>query len=327
MKRFIALLTLFVVLISGCSFFKKDPQKAVQEGVLSFSDVKKLNSKMTISGTIQAPQGEKPSKVRFTLVASGTSDMSDAQSPKVDMKFELSASLDDQGGSGVILFRTIDKKMFINLQKLEIPGEAGASLSKQLASVFNTWWSLPQGEKAPFEKLADQQKDLKEKLKANTLFVNPVESGEEEVFGVQSVKYRTELSKDSLKKIIVDLARITGNQFNAEEEAALIDSLNDVEFSGAVWIGDDDLLHRLAGTISVQPKQGPSSSFDVDYSAGDFGKNVEIAAPESSKEFNPLVMLPLIGAFGSLNQTAPAGGSSTGPIDSPLGAEQVAPKK
>src|SRR3989338_1961240 len=118
MKKIIASLLVVSVIVSGCSLFKKDPQKAVNEGISQFSTVKKLTSKLTVKGTVKSPTGEKPEKIDFTIEASGKSDLTDTESPLVDMVFKLSASADDMKGSGEIQFRTVDKKIYVNVSKI-----------------------------------------------------------------------------------------------------------------------------------------------------------------------------------------------------------------
>lgn len=321
MKKIILVILVTGLLISGCSLFKKDPQKAVNEGITSFADVQKSSSQLVMSGTINAPPGEKPATVRFTIDASGKSDVVDKESPAVDMVFKLQASLDDKSGSGELSVRTVDKKLFINLTKLEIPGQSGEAIATQLSSVLNKWWSLPLGDNNPFGKFSTQQQEVKDKLKTTQFFVNSVEDGKEEVEGASATRYRVDLNKEAFKKFIIDIARLTGNQPTPEEEIAFSESLNEVEWSGAVWVGDDDVLHRIRGTVTVQPKQGPNTSFEIDYRGWDYGKDVAVTAPESSQEFNPLMILPLLGAFQGLDQ---AGVSPV--VDEPLGSSQVAPQ-
>ncbi|MBI2638868.1 hypothetical protein HYW83_04745 [Candidatus Peregrinibacteria bacterium] len=326
MKKIVSALLLVTVFISGCNLFKKDPQKTVNDAVGKLAEVKKMSTLVVMSGTIQAP-GETPSKVKFSINVSGKTDTSDKDSPKVDTVLKAEADVDGQKASGEVLFRSVDKKMYVKVGTLNMPGEAGAALNTQLASVLNTWWSLPAGSENPIGKFGSEQQELQEAFKTTKFFTNAREAGEEDVQGMKNVKYTVDLDKDALKKFILDAARLTENQVSPEEELAIGDSLKDVEFSGAVWVGDDDYLHRVKGTVAVQPKQGPSSSFEIDYSSWDYGKDVAVSKPSDSKEFNPLMLLPLLGAFGALDGAGgglPAGDLPPGtPIDNPLGAEQV----
>lgn len=325
MKKAVALVLTIAVVFSGCNFFKRDPQKAVNKGIAAFTEVKKMNSKLTLSGTINAPEGEVPTKVQFSLEAVGSSDVSDSRSPKVDMTVKVSGSVDGSSGSGEFLFKTLDKKMFANLTKITISGATGETLSTQLASVLNTWWSIPLNDQNYFGKLTEQQKQLQEKLRTTPFFINAAEMGEEDVSGVKSTRYRVELDKQAVQKFILDIARMGENQLSPEEELAIGDSLKDVEFSGAVWVNDDDAVNRIQGRIVVRPEQGSSTSLDLDYTGWDYGKDVAILAPESPKDFNPLMLLPLFGAFSSIDQSAAETPAGNGAIDAPLGAGQVKP--
>jgi hypothetical protein len=329
MKKIVSAILLLTVLISGCNLFKKNPQKAVDAGVSKFAEVKKMSSLLAVKGTIQAPPGEKPSKIVFTVEVSVKMDTTDKDLPKLDTVMKIRGEADDQKASGQLEFRTVDKKIYIRVGNVEISGEAGKTLNTQLVSVLNAWWAIPLGEKNPIGKLSKEQQELQELFKSTKFFINAMEDGEEELQGMKSTRYRVDLDKEALKKFIFDFARSTGNQIPPEEELALGDSLKDIEFSGAVWIGNDGYLHRVRGTIASQPAQGPSSSFDIDYSSWDYGKDVEVSAPEGVKDFSPLLLQLLLGAFGGLNQDAgglPPGGLPPGtPIDNPLGAAQVTP--
>jgi hypothetical protein len=316
MKKIISSFLLLTLLASGCNLFKKSPQEAVNDGMNRLAEVKQMSSKLVMSGTVQAPAGELPSKVTFSLDATGKNDMSDAKSPKFDMKLSLSAAADSFSGSGEVLVRSVDKKIYVNVANLNIPGELGETLKTQLGSLFSTWFFIPLGDENPIGKLTEEQKELQEKFKETKFFVNAKEDGEEEVAGIASTRYRVDLDKEALKSFVLSIARVSGNQPTPEEEKAIGESLKDVEFSGAVWVGSDKSIHRVRGTVTIQPAAGPSASFEVDYSAWDFGKDVAVSAPEGAQEFNPLMMLPILGAFGGL-------GGNPAPIDQPLGAGQV----
>ncbi|GEM_PF-5541150 len=320
MKRTIAGLMLITVLFSGCSVFKKDPQKVVDEGIRKIADVKKMSSLLVMNGTIQSPAGEVPAKVEFSVQVSGKTDTTDKDAPKVDTTMKVEGNVDDQKVSGELLFKSVNKQMYIQVGSVKISGETGKALEEQLGSLLNTWWSVPLGEQNPIGKFTSEQQELQELFKTSKFFMNAKEEGEEEVQGVKSVRYRVDLDKEALKKFIFDAARLTGNQVSPEEELALGESLKDVEFSGAVWVGDDGYLHRVKGTVAVAPKDGPSSSFDLDYSSWDYGKDVEVGVPEGAKEFNPLMLFPLMGAFGALDQ-----GAGDLPVDESLGVDQLTP--
>lgn len=315
-----SILLITTLLISGCSLFQKDPQKVVNEGVQEFAMVKKMHSSMTLSGTISAPPGEKPEKIRFTLTVNGTSDVSDSSSPLVDSLLKLDVTFDDKKASGELAFRVIEKKIFAKLANLALPGDAGSALG----SVVNTWWMMPDTSGTPFGQFSDQQKQIQELLKTTNFFTNPAEDSEEELDGVQTTKYRVELNKEAVKKFISETARLADAKITPEDEMAIGDGLKDLEVSGAVWIGEDDVLHRVKGTITIAPVEGSLSSFDIDYRAWGYGEDIAVAAPENSQEFNPLILLPLIGALSGLEEGAPVAPAGEGtPIDQPLGASQV----
>lgn len=321
---------LVAVLFSDSGWFSKDPQKAVNEGVAKFAEVNKMNSELNLSGTVNAPEGEKPAKTQFKLNASGRTDGSNDKQFKADVKFALDTNTDGSTMLGEFLFRTLDKKMYLNLSKFDVSDVDGASLKNELTEVLNKWWSLPVSEEGSISKITDEQKQLKDALKVANIFTRATKDVKEDVHGVPSTKYRVEVDKEGLKKFVMELARVSGNQLAPEEEVAIADGLKEVEFSGAVWIGDDDdVLHRIKGTITSQPKKGPSSSFEVDYSGWDYGKDVVITVPEDVKDFNPLMLLPFLGAVGSAGDGANAAAEESGVLATPAtpnSAVKPAPK-
>lgn len=330
MKKVIALSLAVLILISGCSWFKKDPQKAVNEAIAKFADVKKFSSVLNVKGLVTFPQGETPNRIEFTVTAAGKSDVSDEKSPKIDTDLKVDAIFDGKTGSGEIIFRTISDKMFASLTKLEIPGVDAEEMQAQMASVLNKWWSMPLGENNPLDRLQTEREKLQAHFKNTRFFTNAREDGEEEIQGMKTVRYRVDLDKNELKKFLLDIARTEGNELNPDEEKAIEESLQDLEFSGAVWVGDDDIVHRIGGTLTLQPQQGPTSSFEIDYRAWDYGKDVEIAEPADAREFNPIMLYSLLGAFGMFEpqgaSTPLATGTDTASSavdDMPLGRSQV----
>lgn len=324
MKKIFAVLVLAVFFLGSCNLFKKDPQKVVNDGLGEFSEVKKMQSNLVIKGTVRAPTGEKPEKVQFNLTVKGKSDVSEENSPKADLDFLFEGNMDTVKAAGRILFRTVEKNLYVSLSALEMPGENGEALKTQLASLFNKWWSLPVTSENSFSRLTSEQKELQEKLKNAKFLVNAREEGEDVVRGEPAMRFRVDLDKDALRIFILELASASDNQLSPEEELAIGESLKDVEFSGLVWIGSDSALHRIQGTLAIQPAQGPSSSFEFDYEGWDYGKDVAISVPEGAEPFSPLVLLPLMGAFSALpgagEPAAPPAGAA---IDEPLGSKQV----
>lgn len=303
MKKIIVPFLIVGILLSGCTLFKQDPQKAVNEGVAKFSEVKIMNSDLILNGTMQSLAGEKPSNIKFSIKATGKTDLADDASPKVDSALKVELAFDDQKGSADVLLRIVDKKMFAKIENLVMPG-ADKSFAEQFSSILNTWWSMPLTDESSIGKLTKEQQGIQDLFKTAAFFMNATEEGAEDVHGVASTRYRVELSRDGLGKFILDAGRVTGNQITPEEELAISESLKDMEFSGAVWVGDDDYIHRVKGTIAVQPKDGPSSSFDFDFSAWDYGKGIEVVAPSEAKEFNPLILLPLFSVLGGQQDAA-----------------------
>jgi len=303
----------FVVLMSGCGLFKKEPQTAVNDGFVKFAETKKMSTAIVLNGTIASPTGEKTSNVKFWINATGNGDITDQSAPKTDMKVNVKVQSDDFNGSGDVLVRNLDRKFFFNVTNINVPGSSGDALKTQLASMLNVWWALPVGENSELNKTTEEQKQLLEKLQDGKFFNNAVEDGQEEVNSIKCTRYRVDLDKGVLKNFILEIARVGGNQPTPDEENAIQESLNEVAFSGAVLVGDDGAIHKIRGTVTSQPKQGPSSLFEFDVSGWDYGKTVTIAAPESSQEFNPMMFLQLFGALNTLD-TSEAAGTTTLPV-------------
>lgn len=320
MKKAVALVIAVLLVFSGCGVFKKDPQKAVNEGFAKFAEVKKMNSILKLSGTLKAPPGEKPETIQLTVDASGKTDTSDKENPKLDVSMKADATVDGQKYSGDFMLKAADKKMFVKVGSFQMPGEGGKALNTQLASFLNVWWSVPSTEESALNKYTAQQEEFQELLKNTKFFTNTSEEGQETIQGIAMTKYRVDLDKEALKKFILEMIRISGGQLRPEDEVSIGETLKDVATSGAVWVGDDNYIHRLKGTVTSQPKQGPATSFEIDYTAWDFGKEVVVEASADAQEFNSRMLLPIIGAFGSMTQ--PAALPETGD----LGAKQVVPK-
>lgn len=306
MKKILAALLVLGLLLSGCDLFKKDPVKAVNEGIAKFSQVKKMSSSLDLSGTVQSGTAEKPANLKFSLKATGKTDSSDEKDPKADSAMKVEISIDDQKGAVDVALKIVGKKIFAKFENLALPGADPKEVGEQFASILSAWWSMPITEESSVGKFTKEQQDLQELFNTMNFFVSAVEDGEELIQGVETVRYRVEVSKEAVTKFLVDAGRITGNEIKPEEELALGSSLKDMEFSGAVWVGDDDYIHRIRGTLALQPKDGPSSSFDFDFSGWDYDEDVEIVAPEGAKEFNPLMLLPFMSAFGPAQTPAPA---------------------
>ncbi len=323
MKKILVTLIIITVAISGCNLFKRDPKEAVNEGVSNLSEITKMSYSFMINGVINAVPGEKPAKTTFALDISGKSDSKDKESPIGDMTVKMNFGIDDQKNAAELLLKMLDKKVFLNLTKLELGALNSEEVKTQMGSVLNTWWSMA-GEDNFFGELTKEQANMKESFKETQFFTNASEEGEEEINGVKTTRYRVELDKEAMKKFLMDIARLSSNQPTPEDEIAIQDSLKDLEFSGGVWVGEDDILHRVKGTVMTAPKDGAVGSFDIDYKAWDYGEDVLVTAPESSKEFNPLALLPVLGAFSSFSQEADTGTSTSGAaIDNPLGSKQV----
>ncbi len=306
MKKVVAGAALALLLISGCSLFKADPQTAVNNAFGKLAEVKKMTSKLVLKGTIHAPEGQKPAKTDFTLEASGKSDVSVQSAPKVDMSLKISASADEKSGSAALVLRTLEKKLYLNMSDVAMAGEAGKSLKENLVAFLNKWWTLPLSSDSSLGKLTDQQKQVQELFKKTKFFVNAGENGQDLINGISATKYRVDLDKVALRSFIVETARITESPMTPADEKNLDESLKELEFSGAVSVGDDDNVHRVQGTVTVQPAAGPLSTFDVDFSAWDFGTDVVVVVPEGAQEFNPITALPLFGALSTLTTPAAA---------------------
>lgn len=321
-RKIIASLIIVGFLVSGCSVFKKSPQAAVEDGMAKLADVKKASSTLTMSGTITMPEAASP--LQFTVNAVSKSDSSDMDNPKTDSTFKITAAADGNTVNGDFMLRVLEKKFYVNLVNVDVSGDTGAAMKTQLKDIFNTWWFFPvENGQNPADDLKAKQKELLEKFKNAKFFTNAKEEGKEEVGGVSATRYTVELDKAAVKDFLIEVLDSLGNaqgKMTAEEKTQVEENLKNVEFSGAVWVGDDEVIHRIKGTFTFRPKEAgaPSASIDVDYTGSDYGKDVAITAPENPKEFQPSALIPLLGAFGSLD-TVP------GPTDTPVTPTTPAP--
>lgn len=301
MKKVIAGAAVALLLVSGCSLFTVDPQTAVNNALAKLSEVKKMSSKLVLKGVIRAPQGEKPAKIDFTLEASGKSDVSVQSTPRVDMNLKLNASYDEKNGSTALVFRVLEKKLYLNMSDVAMSGAAGKNLKADLVAFLGKWWTIPLNSDSSLNKLTDQQKQVQELFKRTKFFINAGENGQDLISGISATKYRVDLDKVALKGFIVETGKITESPMTPADEAELDATLKEIEFSGAVSVGDDGNVHRVQGTVTVQPVAGPVSTFDVDFSAWDYGTEVEVTVPEGAQDFNPITALPLFGALSALS--------------------------
>ncbi|PIQ77313.1 hypothetical protein COV82_05215 [Candidatus Peregrinibacteria bacterium CG11_big_fil_rev_8_21_14_0_20_46_8] len=325
MKKTIATFLLLTFALSGCSLFKPDPQTAVNKGLLRLGQAERISSRFSVNGTVTMPPGEKLSRMSFDLTGSGQSDAADPKDIAVDFEYQLGINFDGKGGQVIADVRSLEDVLYFRLREVKLPGENSDALAAQIAPLTNSWFKMPLQEGNPFQALTEEQQALRERFKNTEFFTNAVEDGTDEIRGEEATRYRVELNKDAVKDLIVDLGQTTENAISPEEESAIAESLQDVDFSGAVWVVDKT-ARRIQGTVTIQPAQGASTSFDIDYEVWDLGKKVAIDAPAEAQEFNPLMVLPLVGALSALtpqlDEEAPLPLEGE-PIDLPLGAEQA----
>lgn len=306
MKKIVASLLVVVLLVSGCSFFKKSPQAAVNEGIANFANIKKLTSTLLVNGTINLSAGKAP--VQIALSVESSSDASDAANPKTDTIFKVNASAEGTAVSADMLVRVLNKNFYANLAKLDVSGEAGTAIKDQLKGIFDVWWFFPvSGGESTADNLQAKQKQIMQKFQEAQFFTNAVEEGSETVGGVSATKYSVALDKVAVKKFLVEVIALVEpeSKLTAEEEAQMEKDLQNVEFSGAVWVGEDEFVHRIKGVLTYQPTDptGATASVDIDYTGSNYGEDVTVVAPESPREFNPVALIPLLGAFGALSSS------------------------
>lgn len=316
MKRFGAAALVLMLVLSACSLGKKEPPVAVQEGYLKALEVSKSSSAVVISGTIAAPAGETPSKVTFSADVTSSSDTSDESKMIFDTTMKINVGLDDQKGAGTVYLRSNGTDMFAKVSDIQLPGEKGKQLVTQLGALTNKWWKVPAEFTAQLkqQESAEEKKLITAKFKTLTPFSNVTEDGEEDVHGDTSTRYRVEVSKEALKEIILEAARIGGNALSPDMATSIETALADVQFSGAVSVNNDGILNHVKGTVTIQPKDaGGSGSFDFDISTWNHGDKVTIGAPEGAADFNPLMMFSVLGALGAMDGATPTAPDATVP--------------
>ncbi|MBP9718595.1 hypothetical protein KBD59_04865 [Candidatus Gracilibacteria bacterium] len=299
MKRFGAVVMTLMLVLSACSFSKKDPAVAVQEGFVKMLENHEASTAATVSGTVAGPAGEVPSKMNFSMNLTGSSDSTDLAKTKFDQTIKIEVAADDLKGGGTLYLRSDGTDIFAKISDLSVPGEKGVAAVAQLEPLMNKWWKIPADVSSQLKQTEEEQKKLTEKLKTLTPFTNVVEDGEEDVHGDSSTRYRVDINKDAIKEFILEAARVGGNVMDTETVSAIEDGLKDVQFSGAVSVNNDGYMNRIKGTITIQPTDGTSGSFDFDMTSWNIGDKVEISAPEGAADFNPLMMFSILGALGS----------------------------
>lgn len=315
MKKILASFTVAVLLFSGCGLLAKDPLATVNDSIAKMAQVKQSKTGLILKGTVKSPAGQGPQNMTFDMNMSGVMDATDYKSPVLDLAIKGDVSVDGQSGSGDFMLRAVNKKMFINLKDIQLAGDMGKNLKGQMSSLFNAWWTLPADDKSNplFAQTDEDHKKMQDLITGTKFFKTATEDGKEVVEGIPTTRYRVDLDKTALQQFIVGISRMGGNAVPAAEEQSLADGLKDVEVSGLVWIGDDDgMLHRVKGTVAIQPAAGVASSIDFDYTGSEYGKAVSVTEPQGAQDFNPLMLLPLVGA---LQQSAvPPATDSTTPV-------------
>ena len=80
------------LVFSGCQQAaqpQKAPEEVVKDGIKKLTEVTSHQFEFELKGDLTGPQGEKPEKVKFTVMLGGGADMKDNKDPKINLNPKL----------------------------------------------------------------------------------------------------------------------------------------------------------------------------------------------------------------------------------------------
>lgn len=345
MKKFWIGSVVLLLLFAACSR-ELEPQQAVSNGFKKSLDQKKTSLSLVLEGrgltspetaqedsdgeakTTQNEKSAQDSRLRIEIT--GKSDNAVRDKAKFDGNAAVMLSDAATSLEGRLDVRVIDGEVYMKLVDLKLPQGA----SPDAANLFTgKWWVLPSdGQNSYFKNFTADQEKLVSDLKQIELFSNASKVAEEEVRGTSSRKYKVDLSPEGLKKMLLAVARLSGNEVPEDEATALEERLRAIRFDGHVWVAKrGGIANRISGDISlksIDPAEEAPFSLNIDFQTWDFGKKVAVEKPQDATPFNPALLfglsgLPGLSGSGAVEDQEQVQDAAKTPIDQPLGAEQA----
>jgi len=314
------------VVLSGCQQAapQKSPEEVVKEGIKNLTAVTSHQFEFEVKGDLNGPQGEKPEKVKFTFMLSGSADMKDNKDPKINLKIDGSGNADADSGAATAELRLNKEALFFTLSKLDM--KVSEPVPPEFVDMYvGKWWrltlppgtldeltaSLPEG--GSQENMTPEQQKMKSLFENTQFFKNIKFVAVESVKGEQSFHYSAELDKQAFMAFAVKAAEEQGTPMAESDQQEMEAGMQKFDFTGNVWVGQTSgILNQISGDVKLATKDTsePSGTITVRATLWDFNKPVSVTAPSDATEF-PIEQL-LGGMMGGAPMGDPAMGDLSG---------------
>lgn len=313
------------LLLSACSltFWKQEaatPSGSSATGGVSAQElVRDMQAKMTdltsaaVESTVTVDVSEKETKeaMKIALGLSGKVDSrkDDDQRAALTLTADLQGSASGQNLTGNITLDTaiIAKDIYLRISRLTAPPDFEAFLP-QVQPYLNKWWlfanavedaasaaksesdlsSIFAGENA-----TEEQKQAMRTLVAQTNFFDAsMDSDTVEVGSVETTKVNVGLNKKEIVTFAKEAAKIMKEDLSTADITELEKNLDEIVFSGALYIGvDDHLLYKVTGSVEPTPtssiREDGMFSIALDVTLSKHNANQDITAPVGAEAFDP----------------------------------------
>ncbi len=303
-----------ILVLGGCR--AKDPtpppeedlSDLLREGINNLTMVKSAEYSFSINGDIKAAPSSLDVYNFVNLSVEGTLDGAYSVLNLEDTLFSLAFGLvlqkdaekeENVGGE----MRLLDDTLYVVLS--EISDFEGDIPLEEMEDFIGQWWyiQLPEGSLNEMlalykdeEYMTPEEKQLKELFEETDMFKEVEYLGMETVGGVRARKYSASLDDQALIDYMIKAGEITGEPLDATDIEEISTFLNNIDFSGHIWIGEKDNIFRkysgiLAGKNIAEGLEDLTIEFVMDFELSRINEVVSVPAPEDSLEFDPLMLL------------------------------------
>lgn len=316
------------VVLSGCQQAaqpQKAPEEVVKDGMKNLASVTSHQFEFEVKGDLTGPKGEKPEKVKFGVMLSGSADMKDTKDPKINLKLDGSGNADEASAAGAAEFRMNKDALYFSLAKLETKG--GEEVPKEFVDMYvGKWWkiaippealneftaSIPEG--GSQENLSPEQKKMRALFESTQFFKNIKFVAVEDVKGEKSFHYTAELDKDAFATFAVKAAEEQGKAMTASDLEEMKAGMKKFDFVGNVWVSQTSgVLNQVSGDVKLATTDAsePTGTVTLRMTLWDFNKPVTVQVPSGALDFPVEQLLGgMLGAGamgGSLDQSTTGG--------------------
>ncbi len=339
------------LLLGACSLFgatgtptsAPTPQGTTAQSLIQDMTKAEQNVK---SGALQAKfalsvdDKEKGENLTLNLALAGKGDGRDENntSASVNLTANVNGKMSSQAITGDldVDLMMVKKDAFVRLNKLTLPPEADMYMPV-VEQILKKWYifenaldqtkELAKSQGGSLDDFAtsfagdgateEQKKQIRELFEQRfaDIFDKTLEDGNVSVGGVDTRKISVKLNKTQLVKFAQEVSKINKKELSASDVKEMEDTLKEIEFVGAMYIGaSDKYLYRITGDFA--PANGSTITetvnfrLNVDITMSDRNKNQDVTAPIGAETFDPEKIM------GALAPPAPEGGDM--PVDDVL---------